>query len=140
MLVTCPESYPRLSTKTKATTTTTKTETRTRVERRECRRRCIHRRHVSISAFISVGYSLSNDQFYCSLFSEITCLPNDRSRGPRGSLRKHEHYGDSGISSANYLLIALPVVRINRKLRIPLGGFRTVKHMAALHPFRPLVI
>lgn len=82
VLVTCPESYPRLSTKTKATTKT-KT-TRTRVERRECHRRCIYRRHVSISAFIFVDYSWSNDQFYCSLFSEITCLPNDRSRGPQG--------------------------------------------------------
>lgn len=134
VLVTCPESYPRLSTETKAATATTKTETETtgtRVERRECRRQCIHRRHVSISAFISVSYSWSNDRFYCDLFFEITCLPNDRSRGLHGSLRKH--YGDSGISNANYLLIALPVVRINRKLRISLGGFGTVKHMAALY-------
>lgn len=92
VLVTCPESYPRLSTETKATTETTET-TRTRVERRECRRRCIHRRHVSISAFICVGYSWSNDRFYCGLFSEITCLPNDRSRELCGSLRKHEYHG-----------------------------------------------
>lgn len=78
VLVTCPESYPRLSTEMKATTattttTTTKTETtRTRVERQECHW-CIHGRHVYISAFISAGYSWSNDWFYCSLFSEITC-------------------------------------------------------------------
>lgn len=92
VLVTCPESYPRLSTETKATMATMATTetTRTRVERREC----IYRRHVSISAFICVGYSWSNDRFYCSLFSEtITCLPNDRSRDPRGSLRKHEYHG-----------------------------------------------
>lgn len=58
----------------------------------------------------------------------------------RGSLRKHEYYGDSGISSANYLLIALPVVCINRKLRIPLGRFGTVKHMAALYPFTVKIV
>lgn len=140
VLVTCPESYPRLSTETKAstatTTTTTKTETtRTRVERRECRR-CIHRRRVSISAFICVGYSWSNDRFYCGLFSEITRLPNDRSRGPRGSLRKHETSRDSGISERE-----LPVNCIARRSHQQEtenttggGGFGIVKqHFSVRH-------
>lgn len=92
VLVTCPESYPRLSTETKATTataaaaTTTKTKTettRTRVGRRECRRRCIH---VSISAFICVGYSWSNDRFYRGLFSEITYLRRTTAQGDRAEV------------------------------------------------------